>query len=400
MALTTITGAEEGIIAVGAGGTNTTRLWTSITGTPSIETSIVRTGARSYKFTGAQFVYFVKTQTASSTVSYCRLYFRSDSATPSEFVPIWRTPLTAGSLAHIGFSTGGVMQASFAGNGTVSGTLTISANTWYGLEAQVDVRNNPTTIDWRLWAANTGWVEQTQVSFGQAATTSTQHNVGKVGSVGTTLYIDDVVLGEGTVIDADWTDNRPRPGKVIRLLPNADGNHNIAGTPEFAIAAAGADIADSSTVVNTYINDDDQTVITGNWVRQKIAAAGAYVAVAFEDTVETAIRAVAVTSTHHSSSTGANQMSLRISDDAWATETAIWATTNTNVTTALYLHKTSATPSSGGSWTQDKINSLQARWGYSGDIIDIPYLDSVSIQVECEETQPAKPQSFQPWLAQ
>ena len=65
-----------------------------------------------------------------------------------------------------------------------------------------------------------------------------------------------------------------------------------------------------------------------------------------------------------------------------------WVTTGktTNVVTAIYFHKVLETKPSGGAWSaQSQVNGMEMEWGNSDDVIGIPFIDNVSLEVEWTE---------------
>lgn len=389
MTLLVVSGAEEAIAVVGLAAAGN-QLWTAIAGVPAIETSVVRSGARSYRFAAAVTLPWVRhAPAASQSVAYLRCYFRTTNATPSsDLTFVYVDSGTGASSGYITLKTTGVVQASFNGGTGGQNSAAISANTWYGLEAEFDIHANPNVIRWRVWDASNGWVRQTDVSVSQAAATwASGHTLGIVAgpTSGTTIYLDDIVCAVGTTAAQYYDPGAPAAGKVLRYLPNADGAHSAFTAGDFK-NTAGTNFTSASTDVNTYVDDDDQTSIA-DYVQQAVAGAGKYVRLKFADeSAEDKPRFVGVTSTHHSSGTAANEMHLRVSDDGtnWSNVWGDWSATgvDTSDTTAHHLHKCLETAPSGGSWTQAKVNSLEAEWGNSDDVTPFPFLDSVSIQVD------------------
>lgn len=388
MALTLICGAECGIITAGLPAASANRHWFTVTGAPAIETSVVRSGSRSLRFVAAATNPSIAPgTTGSSSVCYLRMYFRMTDAAPSSTTTIaYIDSGTSASSGYISVDTGGVLYAAFNGTTGQQNGPTLANDTWYGIEAEFDIHANPNVIRWRTWDAATGWTDRTDVSVAQAAATyGTAHELGVASgpTSGLTVYLDDILVGWGTTAGEDYSTTTPKGGKVLRLVTNGDGNHNIAGTPEFSYNAAGGTVADSATNVYTYLDDDDQTVIT-DFIRKTVGTGTAYCALVYPDTAESSIRAVAVTSTHHSAGTGANHMSIRISDNNWSNETQVWNLNDVSDTTAHFRHKVVATPPSGGTWTRDKLNSTEIRFGYGTDVSAIPYYDSISIEYEAQ----------------
>lgn len=614
-------GAECGIAATGiATGTAQDRHWSALSGAPAIDAVTFRSGAKSYKFVAAATApYLTRTCAASQSVLYARFYFRLTDATPTSDTYLLYANVVTGSSPQLIVTTGGVLQAGW-GASTQNGP-TLSDNTWYGVEMELDAHANPNVLRWRTWDAGTGWTSRTDVSLAQAADTFANVNLGIVAgpSSGTTVNLDDILIGEGTTAGADYSTSTSKGGKVLRYRPTADGTHSSFRTWDMAYNA-NAGIASSATDVYTYVDDDDQTSVadfiaqmvaqgsggslptiravgaiasgtttiapglptgtiagdlllmflenqgTGEsaptasgWtqlltqvtaddggagntdtrltVLYRIAASGSDATTtndpgdhivgriigitrgtfdgttpfhqstsSKEDTADTSAslptvtttinncliigaiahgndpasagtanysswtnaalgsvteridntrtdgnggglgvysgtlatagavgnttatlavasykamatiaiaphpssadvnvevtfadegteaspRVVAVTSTHHSSGTTANEMNLRVSDDGtnWTNVWGNWGATgyDTSDATAWHLHKVLASPPSGGSWSQSKVNGMRAQWGHGDTVATVPYLDSISLEVEWTES--------------
>ncbi len=389
MSLKVIDGAEPGINVAG-GGTTTSVLWGQVNGTVGIDTGVFRSGAKAYVIVGGTTGFIKRTCASSRTIGYARFYFRVNNAAPSATMTI--ASFNSGNSHQVRVTTGGVLQANAGGATFISGP-TIVANKWYGVEMQSDVSANPNVMSWRTWDPDTTvWTDQAGRSEALSASTISGIQLENVGpSAATTIYFDDVLIGEGTVSGEDY--GSPDGGKVLRYLPTGDGTHSFTAG-DFGYNAAGADVATNATDVNTYLDDDDQTSLA-DFIRQKVIRTAGYVEVTFSNEAsETAPRAVSITSTHHSSSTAANQMSIQVSDDG-STWTTIWTNEDVSDTTIHVRHAVLAAPPSGGSWTQAKVNGMRARLGYSGDVTDIPYFDTISMQVAWTEVSaPAVSQWF------
>ena len=206
---------------------------------------------------------------------------------------------------------------------------------------EVDIKQNPQ----RLPSAHLGRhhgldVPHRRIGGACASTLSTLvFYFGIVSSVptsGTIVYVDDVVVGMSTTAGSDYSTTTPQGGAVLRYLVNADGAHSAFTTGDFR-NTAGTNFANNATDINTYVDDADQTVIT-DWVIR--VSPGLQVRPLQLRGTQWSLdgpRAVAVVSTHDSSTTGANEQHLRISDDG-----STW----TNVSGQLGIGggSTSATP--------------------------------------------------------
>lgn len=397
-------GAECGIVTAGLPASSTKTHWHSINGAPAIDTGVFRSGAKSFKFVAAATPpRLMKSFTTSSTVGYFRAYYRfSDATPPAETTVFYLESTTSASSAYFTVTTGGVLYAAFNGTTGQQNGPTISDNTWYGIEAEVDIHANPNVIRWRTWDAGGGWVSQTNVSVAQAAAvfnssgTATFY-MGIVSSTptsGLTVYIDDVLVGAGTTAGADYDTSTSKGGKVLRYLPTADGpaSPHPFNNNDFADGAAGSGFANTATDMYTRLDDDDQQSLT-DFIRQAVAWSSGTKAFGVDfdtEATETTPRVVAVTSTHHSSGTGANEMNIRVSDDGtnWTNVWGDWAGVGDDVsdTTAHFRHLVLASKPSSGAWTLSAVNAMRAQLGQSNDVSAVPYYDSISLEVEWTES--------------
>jgi hypothetical protein len=396
MSLVTACGAECGIVTAGLG-TAINRHWSTVAGAVAIEASVVRSGARSFKFAAnATTPMLQRTFAASKSVAYFRAYFQTSASPPSSDVLLMFPNNNGGSNPRLTLrATTGVLDVSHGGaTGLVAGP-TLAANTWYGVEMEIDLHANPRVIRWRTWDAAGGWVSRGDSSAALAAdtfstTTSFSFGICQGPSSGLSVYFDDVLIGVGTTAGEDYDAAVPKGGKVLRYKTNADGTHSAFTTGDFKYNNT-TNFANSATDVNTYLDDADQTSIADGYINQNVAGAGKYIRVAFEDeATEASPRAVAVTSTHHSSGTTANEHHLRVSDNGsnWTNVWGDWGSVGDDIsdTTAHFRHKVLAAKPSTGAWTQGAINSLQAEWGNSDNVGVIPFVDSIALEVEWTET--------------
>ncbi len=394
MALVIVCGAECGIAAQGLA-SSANRHWNTVAGAPAIDTGVYRSGAKSFRFTGnATYPYLRRVCAASRTVGYFRAYFRTDDATPSSQAILVYMDAAAGSDASLELRTDGKLQMYIGGGASVTTAGALSSDTWYGIEMQFQVAANPRTVDWRIWDATNGWVDQTEVTASEAASTISTINFGEYFTGPTSawnVYFDDILIGEGTTVDEDYDTAASKGGKVLRYRPTADGTHSAFTTGDFRYNGS-SNIANTATDVYSYVDDDDQTSIS-DYISQSVSGAGKYVEVTFADEgTETSPRAVGVVSTHHSSSTATNEMHLRVSDDGstWTNVWGNWSSDGQDIsdTTAHHLYKVLTTKPSGGAWTQSAVNGMRAQWGNSDDVSPVPYIDSVSLEVEWTESAP------------
>lgn len=385
-----VCGAECGIVTAGLA-TAVDRHWSSVTGTPTIETSIVRTGSRSFKFAAAATRPYLTTNIpASQTFGYFIGFFRTDDITPASDAIISHWVVTVGNNFTCYLKTTGVLEMSFIGNAPQSSSgVTLAADEWFGIEYQLNVSANPHVVKWRVWSAGTGWVDQTNVSYAVAAEAlaTSGCNFGEPISGPTAtwnIYWDDVAIAAGTSDGEFYGASGPDENRVTRLLPTADGTHTFT-TNDFEYNDT-TGIASSATDIYTYLDDSDQTSIADGFISQNVSGIGKFFQVTFGDeSTYDSPRAVGVTNTFHSSSTAANEANVRVSDDGatWTNVWGDWAGVGIDIsdTSAHFRHKVLATKPTGGAWTLAAVNAMRAEMGASNDVSPVPYYDSVSLEV-------------------
>lgn len=370
-------GAECGINVSGNAVAANQRHWFP-NNTVVIDTTTVRSGAKSFRLDAAALApsldhtFFVATDTILAGI----FFFRVTNATPAAVARLMSIG-AAGGNGRFDLTTGGVLQYNL-GAGGASGP-TIVADTWYGVEFEFDVSANPWTGRWRTWSAGT-WTDRTApTTRALAASTFASIRMDNSGNTsGINVYFDDMSFATSTVAGTDYGVT-PYEVRVPRYRPNADGTHSFTAG-DFGYNAAGADVATNATDVYTYLDDDDQTSLT-DFIRQKVIRATGYIEVGFEDEATySSVRGVTVVQSHHSSSTGANTCTTKLSDDNFVSSVDLWTNDDVSDTTIHHRGRTVGPPS-GGSWTQAKVNATKIRWGYAGDVTDIPYLDSISLEV-------------------
>lgn len=389
MALRLLCGAECGIITAGA--STGFRHWYGSSGSPAISTTTVRSGSKSYQFDAAATTpYLTYTLPASQSVVYGRLYVRLTNATPASNILVFHAS-GAGYNLDLRLSTGGVLQMTVNNGTATQNGPTLSNDTWYGVEFEMDGSANPAVVRWRTWASGSGWTSQTNVSHAIAATTFSNISVGIFSgpTSGTSLFIDDLIIGSGTTTGDDYSTSTSKGGSVLRYRPTSDGAHSSFTTGDFQYNGS-VNIANTATDVYTYVDDDDQSSMS-DYISQTVAGAGKYVRLAFaNESTETDCRAVMVLMNANSAGAGANETHLRVSDDgaSWTNIWGDWSTTGLdvayNTSFANWINVLTTKPT-GGAWTQSAVNSLEAQWGNSDDVAPAPLLHSLSLEVAWNE---------------
>lgn len=381
-----VCGAECQIDSVGTTTSEQNKHWGEAQGTPTISTSVARNGNCSYQFAAASPVpYLARECAASKAVGYIRGYFRISGNPSTDTTIVYFSP-TSGTNAGIEILSNGVISGFIAGSGFTDGP-TLSADTWYGIEVQLDASENPNRLKWRLWQSGTGWTDMGDVTSAQSAHDITTIRFGMISgpSSGWTINWDDIMIGESETPDVDYGEVG-RSGKVLSYNPSADLTHAFdTGDFEYNNTTG---ISSSATDIWSYIDEDDHEAGT-DFISQVVAGTGKYIQCEFESAVETNNPThVAVTSTHAGASGATSRMNLRVSDNGtdWQNIWGDWTTGYTaNSTGHAYLHKVLPNTPSGDGWYKDALNGMRFQWGGAESISTPSFLHAISLEVEWPE---------------
>ena len=324
------------------------------------------------------------TAISSGGTIVARFRFRIDSLTDAQARTVFSTPDgLAGVRVVRADAFGGHNLTTWAGNATAdSDTVAlISIETWYLIDITI-TRGTTITTTCQINGGAVG--SATSSKTGQTATTIPGFRLGSntSGTGGNTstvvaAYIDDLCVS-GTAGDYPIGD-----GRGEALYPDADGVHVYTNATDFkrnnSTNVATPPSAETSTWSNLQNPLDDAI---GLWMAQTLSAAGNYLEWLFEPlTNGVTINGLAVVSSHHSSTTGANTQSLRLEDTQ--TENAILALVDySDVTVSFNYDMYATSPRTGLPWKHGDVNNIRVRWGYSTDIVGVPYIDGVCLEVD------------------
>ncbi len=132
-----LTGMEHGVVSTAGGG-----IFTSLTGTPTADNTIARTGAYSLRIADAS---------AGSTVRALRTFTASNVAVTRFAVRLSSLPSVTSNLAYIDSGTDLVFRYNAAsqqfelvlGTSVATSTTTVSPATWYLVDLRYDLSANP-----------------------------------------------------------------------------------------------------------------------------------------------------------------------------------------------------------------------------------------------------------------
>ena len=363
-------GAEAGIVTVGAGGLET--YWYSLAGTPAISLTTYRSGIASYYFdANAATNYLQKDTGTTNNIIVLRVAIRF-SVLPNGDVTIVGFVNAKGYTRLRFIDAGGAHQLQLQVNtGTTSTYATaIVVDTWYLLDFKIDSTAAATTYgDWQV-----NGVAQAQSSFAQATSANTYFYIGIAAAVTADMFADDILMGY-TAASYPYGD-----GKVLGYSPNISGAHSFT-LGDFHDATTN-DIAVADTTVAHALVDEVPITSNSDFIQQVVSRAAGYVEMGFADTTETInARCLLVASSQHASATQANTVAMNLNDNS--TISPIFALSNFSETSLVYSSTAFAlAPSTSAAWTPTRINAVKVRWGYSDDASPNPYLDGLMLEVE------------------
>jgi glucose/arabinose dehydrogenase/chitodextrinase len=347
-----LTGMEHGVVSTVGGG-----IFSTLTGTPTADSTIARSGAYSLRIADAS---------TGSTVRALRSFSASSVVSTHFAVRLGSLPSANASLAYIDSATDLVFGYNAAsqrfqltlGSSTVAATAPVNAATWYTVDLRYDLSANLNRGDWRV---NGG--AQQAVSRSATPTTANGFGMGATAnaSVYTANYDDIVVAAQPTAYPVE-------DSRILRLGPNSIGTS--AGASNFR--------NDDGTAIdaNSWARLDEVPMSsTADYVRQQVNGGTSYVELGLEDTPETCIREVSAVLAYHAAGSSPDNGKTSIFDGLSET----FAFSGDMSQTALQ-YKTAVVAPAASSWNQAAVNGLIARVGYSTDSTPNPYWDSFMLE--------------------
>jgi hypothetical protein len=375
-------GAECGQVVGSAAVADLTH-WDLDTGTPVISTSVYRAaggGIRSHQFSAAGSACDLRKTITATTVQVARAYVYFD-VLPDIACNIFGFFTASSNFVGIRYNPTGTKLEGICAAVVSTDSAVVTTGVWYRL----DIRGTVSAA--LVLDSQVDGVALAQVSTG-AATTITSYRIG-LGVSGSpavtgTMYADDQ---ETSGTSGDYPLGA---GTVTGFRPIADGAHNFEAVGDFTYdGVTGIDPA----ATDTYTYVDDNIDNTTDFVAASAADAGEYL----EWTLGTfpvavnAIHGITVVGGHHAAGTAVNKQSLHFLDGQ--TDQAVFDDADMSATTLSITGKHFATaPSTAAAWTQAQVEALRLRWGSTfgatEDIVPVPYLDSLCVEVGYTQDPP------------
>ncbi len=291
-----------------------------------------------------------------------RFALRLDQLPAGNVSELYRSDTYAKSALRIGYNAASqsLRMSLSNGNGATStiGGPTVNAGEWY----VIDVRHFVYGTHSGEWAVNGVSQGVATVSGGYEWLYSARW--GTMAADTFTASYDDVIA------TADSANYPIGDGRVSVLRPN--GSSPVGS----AMRDNDGTTVDSSSWARL---DEIPATSTADFIQQTVASTSSYAEIAFEDTLDACARAVRGYFTTHSASTkDGNDMKLVFVDGARQTIVRQGSLTANNTLSRDY----SDTVFPAADWSQQALNGLVARFGFSTDVKPAPILDGILVEYE------------------
>lgn len=377
-------GFECGVYGAGA---SAGQHWANTVGTgATINTSIVRTGARSLRTNATAGTCHGMVTLLSSQLWAIRSYVyfatlpNADSwicQTAASFIGCGIGFKNSDSSLYCARGTGGVPTA-FGATG-----FAVTTGQWYRIDLKIDTSANPWLVNAQIDGNVLG-----QHSGAVAAATHNQVILGHVNSSVTFDFYHDDVLISNTLADYPLG-----AGSVQHFIPTSDGTHSGLTAGDFQRTLTGTDILNATTTAYQLIDDVPlESGASVDWINMVAPVASAYVECVFGpasgiSTPTVPPIAVEVIAGIHQSGTGAGTMILQLNDNG-SVGTIYSASGVAGVTSVAYKRAHFVDPpSAASSWTlsgNGNFNNVRVRFGPTASVDANPdqYFDCIMIEAE------------------
>jgi hypothetical protein len=363
-----IDGFEHGNVTSGVGG-----VYGSISGTPAIVTTPVRTGLRALEVSATGASEGVQHSSITSTFVTSAFYLRFASL-PTSTMKLMRL-LNASGNAYLRCNASGQLSIIVGAGSAVNVGTALSINTWYRIVAQLDTSTGTASFK----ASVNGGTDATATNA-QATANTTAVQLGPDDAVTITFYADDWLIATASADYAEikgWTSH-----SVQSLIPSADGTHNITTAGDLDSFTSTA-FSNSTTNGNTFIAHRPlQLANTAEQViRQDLGTAAEYMEFTLENLAagDSTVEDVKTYGAHiESATTGASlgEMRLLLSDNTQLLDAAnnSMIDLNDDPGTTLNLRKRMMVAPAGG-WDTTKVDGLKIRLGFADNAPDVNFID-------------------------
>jgi len=357
-----IDGFEHATLSGSGGG-----IYNQVFTTPSMSTNPKRTGTYAVAFSGATATFIKPPSVAWSgkTILVGTFHVRiSAGPTNGRNIAEWSNT-TDSTFGNIRITSGRVIQVRMASAESFVSGPTLSVDTWYRIDFLYDVSSSSWTLDWKVNGS-----AQTQATHTASGAGSFGYfafgMIETVGSETATVYFDDFALSNTS---GDYPLNGGDDITIYGFSPNAVGTHNLDASPSsfFFDSVSGA----LTTAETASFGRIDDVPLGGN--SDYIYATGTpgstqYAEYQFANSsVGYQPVAVRIVEGAQQATAGGSVYTSKVTDDGGASLTTLSSAYDPNNASEEFISKVLNSPPSGGSWTEDKLNSLVFRWGHTAD---------------------------------
>lgn len=403
-----IDGFEHGSVGTGNGA-----VYDAATGTAAIVTTPVRSGLRALQIDTTAAAKRVSYQMPSNGPVTSTTWGSMGVAVRFPSLPADSTQIfsygNANGAGVVQFNTGtNHLELTFNNTTNTDFGPTIATDTWYYVETEVDFSTGTAVFRGRV---DNGAV--TAISRSQTSSTITGFTLGTQTTDTLNAFYDDWVICT-TKDNSQRDDSFPGDGRIVSLIVDGDGAHNITTAGDFD-SFTGTAFDNTTTTGWTFIDHRPLQLANtaDNLIRQELGTSANYMTFTFEDlpavdantTIAAAVRAYCSRVESSGTGTSGAEFRLLLSDGTEVLSTGpATNSASTNYYTAvsvghsaedmgltLWLHRRMTDPP-GGQWTREKVNGLQGRVGFGDGSPDVNFIDYM-LEVLLKPASPALPRN-------
>lgn len=370
--------------------------WSVSSAATTIQTSTVRTGARSLRSnTAAASSYAQHFLNVAQTTSVLRFYARwaslPNTATDTRFL---LGIVSAGNQPQLMTDSGGVVTFGINTGTQVVHPTTVVTGRWYRFDVRV-LNNDGSGV--KKIDVQVDGVSTTQATLTEAGANVTAWRIGNPTSAITTdIFIDDFIVGDAT---GDYPIGE---GQCDTLFVTADGTHSFTAG-DFGDQAG--TILSSTTTANTSLNKTLMpaagATLSASFLEQIVIRGTGYLEFIFDVAAVTGdIKALTFVFSTQAETAASTNSFININDNGTISSATTFGASVVAVTTMRHAYKTLAIrPSTSTAWTPASMATLRARWGFSTDAAPDVRTDCIIIEID-QLPRPPYVSPYPPLLAQ
>jgi hypothetical protein len=344
------------------------RIWSQGPGTwSSFDSGVTRDGRGSMKLAmdGTNAAHNVKNIPTTNKVLVFSVYIRA--TTTASVVTNMLMAVMPSNSGAIRADTSGVFSAQVGGGTVRTSTVSYTDGVWHRIDARFDSTGTTWTLDWAI-----DGVAQTAASLaGMVATDITGVRLGSAtAQAAMDIWYQDLV----------WSftsgDHPIGAHRVLTLLPNGDGTHNLSGVGDMDFDTTAISVTDAFGRTDVYTGINTWPANLGNFVEDLAGASTEYTEHTFEDisgspTVWGAYGYAAASA----STTTLCTITVRFVDSGGATVFNLLNDEDVSETTLrFWFGKVVDNPAA------STVNGYKVRIGLSTDVAPDPRVDAVMLQ--------------------